>query len=402
MINYLYRKLAGTVDFIAEGADTERLLTYCTGSGIEIINPHKSGGYKLLGTVFAKDYKKMKRPARKIGLKLRMRKKHGLYFFARKHRAKIGMLAGMVFIAFAVFSMNRFIWEINVEGNKNIPAEEIIASAEKMGLVAGTFSKSHSVQDIEWSIMRDFAGLASVEINIQGSYANISVRETAGEPEMKSDDDVPVNIIASRYGVIRKIDVFDGQETVAIGDAVMKGDLLVSAVYEDSHNKLTLKHARANIIAETDYTIEVEFPLEQTIRKNGEIKKTVTKIEVFGHEFNFGSSKNIDNLPSETSEKHLYFFWIELPINVTTTHYFSVKENTVTYNFEQGRDGAFLLLEEAEESEMSEMEIISRTLTEKVKNNKYIIKADYICLMNIGEEQPIESDIPWENTDDMS
>ena len=37
-----------------------------------------------------------------------------------------------------------------------------------------------------------------------------------------------------------------------------------------------------------------------------------------------------------------------------------------------------------------------------VKNGKYIINADYIVLMEIGEEQPIESDIPWKNTDDMS
>ena len=51
---------------------------------------------------------------------------------------------------------------------------------------------------------------------------------------------------------------------------------------------------------------------------------------------------------------------------------------------------------------MAEMEIISRKITEKAKNNKYIIEAEYIVLMNIAEEQPIDSDIPWENTDDMS
>lgn len=402
MINYFYRKFAGTVDFIAEGADTERLLTYCAGSGIEIKNPRKSGGYKLCGTVFAKDYKKMKKPARKIGLKLRMLKKRGLYFFVRKNRMKIGMLAGMIFIAMTVLVMNRFIWEINVTGNKNIPAEDIVASAEKMGLVTGTLSNSHSVQDIEWYIIRDVDGLASVEINIQGSCANISVREDAGKPEMKSDDDIPINIVASRYGVIRKMDVFDGQDAVKVGDAVMKGDLLVSAVYEDSHNKLTLKHARANIIAETDYTIEVEFPLEQIITNQGETKKTITEIEFFGMDFKLGTSKGCEELPCEKEERHLYFFWIELPINVITTRYFSAKENTVTYNFEQGRDGAFQLLKEKEETEMADMEIISRSVTETVKDNTYIIKADYICLMNIAEEQPIESDIPWENTDDMS
>lgn len=51
---------------------------------------------------------------------------------------------------------------------------------------------------------------------------------------------------------------------------------------------------------------------------------------------------------------------------------------------------------------MKEMEILSRKTTEIIKNEKYIIEADYIVLMNIAKEQPIDSDVPWENTDDMS
>ena len=55
-----------------------------------------------------------------------------------------------------------------------------------------------------------------------------------------------------------------------------------------------------------------------------------------------------------------------------------------------------------EQTEMKDMEILSRKTTEIIKNEKYIIEADYIVLMNIAKEQPIDSDVPWENTDDMS
>ena len=84
------------------------------------------------------------------------------------------------------------------------------------------------------------------------------------------------------------------------------------------------------------------------------------------------------------------------------TQYFSVKLNNITYNFEQAKDGAYGLLAEKEAEELCNAEIISRTTEEFIKNGKYIINANYICLMDICEEQPIESDIPWENTDDMS
>lgn len=390
-----------TVNFCAEGAECEKLLSHCVKNGIEIEKPCKKG-FRLYGCVKANKYKKLRCPAKKYGLKLKILKKSGYYFFLKKNKIKTGFALGICFVFAVVQFMNLFIWEINVVGNKNVSTESIVYSAKEKGLKPGTLAKKHDVQIIEWYIMSENDGLAVAEVNIQGSCANIMVREATEPAESKPDDDIPVNIVASRYGVIRSMDVFDGQSCAKVGDAVMKGDMLVSAVYEDRHNKLTLKHARANVIAETDYCIEVEFPLEQTLTSQGKNIKTVTEIEFLGSVFRIGSHKKTEELIKEKEEKTLYFLWIKLPINVIITRYFDVKLNNITYNFDQGRDGAFELLEEIEEKELFDAEIISRIDYEKVKNNKYIIKSDYICLMNIAEEQPIESDIPWENTDDIS
>lgn len=298
--------------------------------------------------------------------------------------------------------MNMFVWEINVLGNRNVKTDEILKSASEMGLITGTLAKVHFVQDIEWFILRKYPELSSVEINIQGSIANIKLNETREKAEMVSDDDIPTNIIASKYGVIRRIDVFDGQKIAETGEAVMKGDLLVSAVYEDRHNKLTLKHARANVIAETDYSLTAEFPLEQKIYSKDKIIKKTYKIIFLGKDFIIGNYKNIYDLPFEETKKDFSFFGIKIPINVIITRYFSVKEDTITYTFEEGRKKSFELLELKEKNEMNGMEIISKKTEESIKNGKYIIKADYVVLMNIAEEQQIESDVAWENTDDMS
>ncbi len=402
MIKFISKIFSKTVCFSAEGADVEGFLTKCVGMGAEISSPQKKNGYILTGKISAENYKKLRAPARKFGLKLRLLKKEGAYFLARKQRKRIGFLLGVLIIYFSVLIMNTLIWDIDIKGCEITNCEEIIASAEKLGLKKGSLAKSHAVQDMEWQLMREHRDLASVEINIQGSRATISVNEIRKEPEMKYDDDIPINIVASRYGVIRKIDVFDGQGNVKVGDAVMKGDLLVSAVYEDRYNKLTLKHSRANVIAETDYSLEVEFPLEQKLTVRDKICNRTSKIEILGLKINLGKAPKNEDLPKETEEKTLRFFWIELPINVINTRYFSVKEKNITYNFQQARSGAEQLLEEREKTEMKDIKIISKTVTEKVKNGKFILKADYLCLMEIGEEQPIESNIPWENTDEMS
>lgn len=393
--------LKNKVDFVIEGAETEKILKYSSENGIEI-NNLKKDGYKLYGSIPAKDYKKLKNPKRKYGLKIKITKKRGYYFFIKKNKIKIGFVFGLIFVVLYSIFLNNYIWEINIYGNNDVDSEKILESAREMGLKKGTLAKKHDVQVIEWHIMNENKYIALAEVNIQGSCANIHVREASEPAKMKYDDDEPVNIVASRYGIIRKMDVFDGQDVVKVGDAVMKGDLLVSAVYEDRHNKLTLKHARANIIAETDYSIEVEFPLEQIIEKKGNIKKKTYEIDFMGLKFILGKVKNESDYYVEEEKSDLYFLWIKLPVNLIVKRYFDVKQNTITYNFEQGRAGAYLLLEQKESEIFKDADIISRKDTEKIKDNNYIIKADYICLMNISKEQPIESDIPWENTDDIS
>lgn len=395
------RKVPSCVDFRAEGVFCEKLLTEAMKNGLGISFPRKSG-YTMRGTVQAAEYRSLCKIARRLGLKMRIEKKHGIYFTLKRHRDKIGFAAGAIFAAAVVLFLNLFVWEINISGNKAVSSEEIMATLANSGLKTGTLRTAHDARKIEWNIMNDNKEIAWATVNIQGCCVNVVVSETRREAEMKYDDDKPVNIIAAKYGVIRKMDVFDGQGVVKVGDAVMKGDLLVSATFEDRHGKLTLKHSRARVMAETDYEITVEFPLEQVIETTGGVKKSVKGIEIMGLSIPLGSSRGCEELPAEKEEKELYFLWIRLPVKEIRTKYYAVKRNTITYTAEQAKGGVFQLLEQKEAEEMSNMEIISRKTEEKIANGKYIIRASYDCIMDIAEEQDILSDIPWENTDDIS
>lgn len=395
------RKVPSCVDFRAEGVFCEKLLTEAMKNGLGISFPRKSG-YTMRGTVQAAEYRSLCKIARRLGLKMRIEKKHGIYFTLKRHRDKIGFAAGAIFAAAVVLFLNLFVWEINISGNKAVSSEEIMATLANSGLKTGTLRTAHDARKIEWNIMNDNKEIAWATVNIQGCCVNVVVSETRREAEMKYDDDKPVNIIAAKYGVIRKMDVFDGQGVVKVGDAVMKGDLLVSATFEDRHGKLTLKHSRARVMAETDYEITVEFPLEQVIETTGGVKKSVKGIEIMGLSIPLGSSRGCEELPAEKEEKELYFLWIRLPVKEICIKYYAVKQNTITYTAEQAKGGAFQLLEQKEAEEMSNMEIISRKTEEKIANGKYIIRASYDCIMDIAEEQDILSDVPWENTDDIS
>ncbi len=391
----------GKVKFYAEGADIEGFVTFCTKNGIEIANPIKKG-YVLYGTVSAENYNKLRKPAIMFGIKIKIHKKQGLTFLLKRNRNQTGFLAGVGFVILFTIIMNFFIWEINVVGNEKIKKEEIMKSVETAGLKVGTLSKKHFTQDIEWFVLRENEGLASVEINIQGSKATIIVNERNEEEKFKSDDDVPINIVASKYGIIRSIDVFDGQKTVNPGDAVNKGDLLVSAVYEDRHNKLTLKHARAKVIAETYFETEIIFKLKQTTEEKGKYIGKISELTFLGYNIKLGKKPDKTRVYSEEKSNDFYFFNIKLPINIKNIKFYDVKQNHITYDLKEGKANAYSVLEKFESENMSDMDIISRRTNETATDDEYIINAEYIVLMDIAKEEPILSDIPWKNSDDMS
>ena len=87
-MNHIFRFFKNYIDFSAEGTGLEEFLTYCSENGIDIIYPEKQK-YKLYGKIFSRDFKKLRKPAKKLGLKIKIVKKNGIYFFLKKNKSKI-------------------------------------------------------------------------------------------------------------------------------------------------------------------------------------------------------------------------------------------------------------------------------------------------------------------------
>lgn len=389
------------VDFKAEGIESEKLLGAALKAGITIKKPHKKG-FVLEGRAEAKKYPALTKIARKGGIKIRVTNKSGVYFIARRNRDKAFLVFGAAAAFFLIMLMNCFVWEISVRGNAKVPSDLILESAKGAGLKAGTLRERHNEKKIEWQILNENDMLAWVTVNIVGCKAEIDVTEVSGEAEMVPDDDKPVNIVAAKTGVIRSMNVYDGFAKVKTGDIVKKGDLLVGAVFEDRYNKLTLKHARAEVIAETDHSLSVSFPLDERIREKGKMLGSHTEITAFGIKNVFGKDDFPKDCFKEYKDGDLYFLWLKLPISRRNTSFFAVKENTVTHTEEEAKNEAGYLLMKKELEEMKGMTILSKKVEEKLENGCYNISAEYMCLVDIAEEQDILSDEPWENTDDMS
>jgi len=392
----------GYVKFEAEGIDCARLVSKAAGRGIVLTDPQVAG-LRMTGNVRCRHYRELGREAVRLGIRLRIQKKVGLLFVLRKNRARAGIAAGMILAFLMVAFLGTFVWEIDVKGLRTLPESTVLAAAKASGLAVGRPSTIYNARRIEADMLALLDDVAWVSVNIQGCRAVIVVSERIPEPTMYHDDDEPVNIIAKRGGVIRKTVVSDGKFIKEIGKSVAEGDLLVSGVIEDEYMRLTLKHARAKIFAETDYEITVAFPLEQILFLRGEKTDSAYLLTFLGREIPLplGPVKN-EPYYLKTEMKDLFFFHIKLPISLTEYAFFDVRQKYITYEELQAKDGALELLEEKERQELGEAEILSRELFGSLTEEAYVLRAEYTCIMDIAEEEPILSDIPWENTDSMS
>ena len=64
-------------------------------------------------------------------------------------------------------------------------------------------------------------------------------------------------------------------------------------------------------------------------------------------------------------------------------------QETVEYNAVQAKEEALRLLQEQEKIQLEEANILERELSGSEEKGIYLLKASYLCIMEIGREQEI-------------
>ena len=382
------RYLHGYVKFKAQGAFIERFLNLAARDRIPVWNGKKLGGV-YTGHTSAGAYRKLRPHARKSGVRIRVIEKRGVPFKRRKYRHRRGLLVGLgLFLAF-IFLTSRFIWRVEVSGNERVPENEIIAVLDKIGVSPGKLRSSIDVRGAERRVLLALEDLSWTALNIKGSTVYAVVRERDLKPPMV-DPDMPCNIVAARSGQITSMIVFEGQAMKSVGDAVLEGEIMVSGITEDRLGQNLFRHARARVTARVQHQIVIETPLVQNeFVETGEIK-TRRILHVFGWDLPLFLPRKIPfPYHVERSQSLLQIAGTEFPVGIFTERYVLMKETAVTHTEEEARSMALHALEMRRRAELDGAEIIDRAITGSLKDGIFILKADYICNMDIALERRI-------------
>lgn len=254
----IIRFFRGTVRFSVRDGFLERFINLCAQNRVPVWDGRRQGSRYTACTTLAGS-RRLPELAQKAGVILEPGRQGGAPVLLRRYRKRTGLFAGAALVGAALLVLGQFVWQVEVVGLVTIPAGEVTAALEELGVRRGALRRSIDAREVERRLMIRLEEAAWVAVNLRGSRAVVEIQERVAPPE-RIDDRVPHNVVAAKPGFITYMEVYNGQPTVRAGDSVDAGEILVSGIMEDKKARNRTVHARARVMAQTREELRVEVP----------------------------------------------------------------------------------------------------------------------------------------------
>ncbi len=380
----LYRYICGYVRFSAKGEFPERLLNLLAGQYVSVWNVQRKSDF-LLANMRVKDYKKMRRLRGKSGIVTQVQAKYGLPFLAKKYNRRAGFGLGLVLFFVTLKVLSSFVWNVQVSGVQALNEQEILKACEQLGVKEGVLRTAIDTQEVPTRLALQIDGIAWAALNIEGVRATIEITEA----KAPNDHRTPCNLLATADGEILAIEVTEGVSLVQVGDAVAKGQILVSGVVEYADQSTAFKHAGGKIIAKTQKELQAFIPFAQTVTyPTGKVTQRWV-ISFFGAKIPL----YLGSVQGEYQKQTDTFYWhhnnMYLPIYVHKATFFSQISQNCVVSEQTATQMAKDQLTSREAETLKEVQILKQTEEVLVQQEGVLVVRQYICQENIVTEEKI-------------
>lgn len=386
MLVNILRFVRGTVTFEVRGDFAERFLNLLGRNGIPVFYTQWSdGGFVAQTTV--KSYFRIRPYVRRTHVRVRVVKRQGLPFLMRRYSKRMGLIVGIALFILCINLSGGFVWEIQLNGNHLVPDDDILQTLEEGGLVRGSWKKSLNVNDLAMRLREAYPQIIWSAVNLVGSVAEVEISEQAEVEQPESTD--PCNVVASRAGQIVRMEVYDGQAVLQKGDAVQKGQLVVSGVVKSTKGITILRHASAQVLVEYSEQKTVTVPLTQTLKvpDSGMVNLRYLNLGKLRIPLFLAGGK--PQLCFErVFERPVRLFGITLPFDLTIHQVIPATQQTVTLTAEKAAQ-----LAESEllsfERQTPERTVVSRKIKSSVRDNQLVMTAEYVFQEDAAQQEEI-------------
>ena len=289
--------LSGYLRIKINGYSPERFLNLCSYQKINLWDLNvKDQAYEM--KISVKDFRKLKPIIRKTKTKVKIVERYGFPFFLQKYSARQFLFLGFLMGMFFLFLMSEFVWKIEINGNIRCSDEEIKMFLQSIDITEGKRKKDIHCDEIAKQMREYFDDMIWVSASMDGVELKIDVKENMDRVyEEAIEEQPPLDIVAEKDGIVKRIITSKGRPLVKAGDEVKKGDVLVSGTIEILNDAMEVtgyqyQVAEAEIYMQTEYTYTDQIEHTYEIMEETGKKKYQVWLETNHKIFFIGSHKN--------------------------------------------------------------------------------------------------------------
>ena len=382
----LVRYIKGYVRFSISGDFPERLLNQLSANHLSVWNVVRKKE-NIDACILASQYKRIRHLRRKNKVITKVNGKFGFPFFVLRHKNRKGIVAGIVIFFVILQLLSGRIWYVKVTGNDYIKTDEILKAAYQSGIYEGMSNKNINSVKLKSELGNRITDASRIAVNVEYCRLTLEISEKRITPEQAKD--TPCNLVASTDGVITKLLVTEGKKIVKTGQAVEKGELLVSGTIEYKGGNTGFKHSAGEVLAKTEKTITVEQPLEfvEYVYTGEKIERQV--LELFGLKIPLFLGEVTKQYDRETDSETFGNSDFVLPIKLYSADFKIKIPRTIVLDEVEAKIMAEEKMSEREKELLENCEVIDCETYISTKNKKVVISKTFQCIENIAKEEKI-------------
>ena len=297
--------LWAAVEFTACNGSTEALLTAAARAGLHPYGVTAlPGGFG--GRCAAWQYPRLAALARKHRVRLRIRRKLGLYFRLRPLLRRAGLWAGLaVFVPLLLFAQ-QFVWYADTSSLTTGQAARACAVLREAGLQPGAAVTEAKLTAGEYALLHS-GEFSWASLNF--AKGRLVVEAVAARPKPDIAAGTLHGIRAKCGGTVLRTNLTSGTMLVQPGQQVEAGQGLIGTARAERDGTLIFAPAAGTVVAQFEWSDTCTVPLEETVQQYTGACTRAYRVTAFGHTF---------SLPAAPAPEHaavvLRHFQPEVPL----------------------------------------------------------------------------------------
>ncbi len=383
-----WRSSAGVIEAELTSAALEDAVAGINALGIDLLSLDRCSDLTCRFQILRKEYPVIKALAEKRGEVLRLVRRKGLYWRIRSLIKRPVLAAGLCLMGGLVLTLPSRVLFVRVAGNQEVPGNRILEAAETCGVEFGASRRAVRSEKVKNAILAEIPQLQWVGVNTAGCLATVSVKERAA-PEKVEEKYQVSSIIAARDGFLTSATVIRGNPLFQIGQAVQKGQVLVSG-YTDCGICIQATRSEAEIYAQTNHRIHAVTPETcGEIQDTGRARRTISLL-FRKKRINLWKDSGISPTTCGRMYKEYYLTLpggFVLPAALCIDTYVPYETAVAPVLEFQAEEALDRFVRNYLPSQMAAGEILSGSCEVALEEGGYHLRGHYICEEMIGREQ---------------